>query len=157
MPRISTGFLLYRDKDGDLEVFLVHPGGPYFVNRDFGIWSIPKGEVDDGEDYLQCAMRELKEEVGLDIIPEDSFPLGNITQKGGKIVYAWAKEYKNNIVLDNSNSSFKIQWPPNSNKWQSFPEVDKAEFFPVETALKKINPAQAELINRLVEYLKQKR
>lgn len=154
MPRISTGFLLFRKKDNSIEVYLVHPGGPYFVNRDLGIWSIPKGEVDEGEDYLSCAVRELKEEVGLDINPENSFPLGNVTQKGGKIVYAWAKEYANDIVLDNSGSYFKIQWPPNSNKWHSFPEVDKAEFFSVETALEKINSAQTEFINRLIEYLK---
>ena len=153
MPRISTGFLLYRKRNSNLEVFLVHPGGPYFLNRDAGIWSIPKGEIDGVEDYLACAARELKEEVGVEINQVDSFPLGNVTQKGGKVVYAWAKEYVNDIIPDTSKSTFTLQWPPNSGNWEKFPEVDKAEFFQVKEALQKINPAQAEFITRLKEYL----
>lgn len=154
--RISAGILLFRIKNGTLELFLVHPGGPFFSKKDIGFWSIPKGEIDEDEDYLSCAIRELQEETGLILKKDDGFiPLGSVRQKGGKIVHAWALKYESDIVLDNSKSFFTVQWPPNSGRRQSFPEVDRAEFMQALLAKQKINMAQVELINTLENYLSQ--
>jgi len=151
--RVSAGILFYRIKNKDLEIFLVHPGGPIFAKKDFGAWSIPKGEIDEGEEHLDCAIREVKEEIGLTITSNEFIPLGNITQKSGKIVHAWAVEHNENIEVDNSQSFFIMEFPPKSGIKKKFPEVDKGEFFLTEIAKIKINPAQVELINRLEEYL----
>ncbi|MGE5681707.1 MAG: NUDIX domain-containing protein [Bacillota bacterium] len=157
MPqRVSAGLLLYRKNQEELEVFLVHPGGPYFQNKDLGHWSIPKGEIDEGEQHLKCAIRELKEETGLTVSENGNFfPLGSVQQKGGKIVHAWAIEFTGEVNFDNSKSLFTIEWPPKSGKSQKFPEVDKAEFFFLKEAKEKIKPAQAEFIDKLVEFLKE--
>lgn len=153
-PKVSAGLLLYRRNNGTLEVFLVHPGGPYFQNRDLGIWSIPKGEIDEPEEHLSCALRELKEETGLSVNADDNFvSLGSVQQKGGKIVHAWAAEFTGQVKFDNTNSYFTIEWPPNSGKKQKFPEVDKAEFLQIEIAKVKINPAQVEFLDKLEKYL----
>lgn len=130
---------------------MVHPGGPIWARRDLGAWSIPKGEAEENEDYLEAAKREIKEELGF-VAGEDSLPLGSITQKGGKIVHAWAvkgdldsKEIKSN--------TFKMEWPPRSGQEQEFPEIDKAEFFEIEEAKEKINQAQIPLLETLKERL----
>jgi predicted NUDIX family NTP pyrophosphohydrolase len=151
----SAGLLMYRIINGELEVFLSHPGGPFFKNKDLGVWSIPKGEPNDGEnDLLQTAIREFEEEIGFKPNTNDFIPLGSILQKGGKTVYAWA--FKGD--LDNSfelkSNTFKNEWPPNSGKWMVFPEVDRAGFFKINESKKKIRDMQTELIERLEDYLK---
>ncbi len=138
---------MYRVRGGKPEVLLVHPGGPFWAKKDLGAWSIPKGEVPTGEDPLQTAKREFQEELGLK--PEGKFlPLGTITQKGGKSVTAWAFEGEYDPATLKSNT-FQLEWPPHSAKIQEFPEVDRATFFDMEEAKRKINPAQAELLVEL--------
>lgn len=152
MPKISAGILLYRIRDGRLEVLLVHPGGPHFRGRDEHVWSIPKGEVDPGEDLLAAARREFREETGVEV-SGDMLPLHPIIQKSGKVVHAWACEGDCEPRTLRSNT-FKMEWPPHSGQFIDVPEVDRAEWFPVQTALKKINPAQAALIEELVTRLR---
>ena len=152
MAKQSAGILLYRFNYKKLQVFLVHPGGPFFRNKDDGAWSIPKGEFLDDEEALIAAKREFEEETGQHI--EGKFiPLKPITQKGGKKVYAWAVEGDIDYETIISNV-FKIEWPPRSGKKQTFPEVDKAAWFDMETAKVKINPAQAALIDDLTQISK---
>lgn len=155
MAKVSAGLLLYRIQDENLEVLLVHPGGPFWAKKDLGAWSIPKGEVvNDTDDYFETAKREFNEETGF--LPEGNFiPLGSVKQKGGKTVYAWAIEGDCDTALLKSNT-FTMEWPPRSGKRQEFPEVDRAEFFSLETAQQKINPAQAEFISRLEEKIPMK-
>ncbi len=147
MAKLSAGFLMYRFVDGELQVLLAHPGGPFFRNKDEGVWSIPKGEPETGEDLLAAARREFAEETSL--TPQEPFiPLSPIQQKGGKVVHAWA------FVGDcdpNSFSSntFQMEWPPKSGRQMDFPEMDKADFFPIEAAKHKINPAQVPLLEEL--------
>jgi predicted NUDIX family NTP pyrophosphohydrolase len=151
MPRTSAGILLYRRKDNVLRVFLVHPGGPFFTNKDEGAWSIPKGELDEGEDALAAGQREFQEETGCR--PEGTFvPLTPIKQKGGKTVIAWAVEGDCDADAIRSNT-FALEWPPGSGKVRDFPEVDRAGWFTVDEAKKKINPAQAALVDELVSKL----
>lgn len=155
MPkRISSGILLFRILGKNLEVFLVHPGGPFFKNKDNGAWGIPKGEVNKNEEYLSCAIREVKEEIGISIENKNLIPLGSIVQKGGKKVYAWAYEQNDDLKVDTSGSIVEMQWPPMTGKKILFPEVDKAEFSLLGEAKRKIKPAQIPLIERLEEYLK---
>ena len=143
---------MYRIKNKKLEVFLAHPGGPFFKNKDEGHWTIPKGEVEEGEDLLQTAVREFKEETG--ITPEGHFiSLGHITQKGGKIVHAWAFEGDRDPHQLHSSNFLEMEWPPRSGKKIRFPEMDRAEFFTVEVAKQKLKETQAPLIDRLSEYL----
>src|SRR4051812_32903553 len=143
---------MYRLAGGDLQVLLVHPGGPFFKNKDEGAWSIPKGEVGADEEPLACAKREFEEEIGTP--PEGSYiPLTPIKQKGGKIVRAWALEGDCDTSRVVSNT-FRLEWPPRSKRFQEFPEIDRAEFFTVDLAKTKINPAQAALIDELVELLR---
>jgi predicted NUDIX family NTP pyrophosphohydrolase len=148
----SAGVLLYRWRDGQLEVLLVHPGGPYFRNKDDGAWSIPKGELDEHEDALLCAVRELREETGLEAPPGALVSLGEVKQKGGKRVLAWAFD-GGALEIDCSqpppSNTFELEWPPRSKKMVSFPEVDKLGLFGLELARRKILPAQAELLARL--------
>jgi predicted NUDIX family NTP pyrophosphohydrolase len=147
MPRVSAGLLMFRRRAGALEVLLAHPGGPAWTNKDAGAWTIPKGEVDEGEDELATARREFEEETG--IRPEGEFrPLGRVTQKSGKIVHAWAFEGDADPAAIRSNS-FRMQWPPGSGQWGTFPEVDRAEWFSPGEARRRINPAQAALIDAL--------
>lgn len=149
MPKTSAGILLYRTKNGLLQVFLAHPGGPFFAKKDAGAWSIPKGELDEGEDPLAAAQREFEEETGCR--PEGSFiPLSPVTQKGGKTVLAWAVEGECDPGTIKSNT-FTLEWPPKSGQMREFPEVDRVGWFTVEEAKGKINPAQAALLEELVK------
>ncbi|HVX64908.1 MAG TPA: NUDIX domain-containing protein [Pirellulales bacterium] len=151
MPKISAGVLLYRVKQGVIEVLLAHPGGPFFRNQDLGAWSIPKGEAGQGEDLLLAARREFEEETGLR--PAGPFvPLTPIKQKGGKTVHAWAFRGDCDPACIKSNS-FSIEWPPKSGRRQEFPEIDRAEFFGLDEAKRRINPSQAALLEELAALL----
>jgi predicted NUDIX family NTP pyrophosphohydrolase len=144
MLKVSGGLLLYRIRNERLEVLLVHPGGPFWAKKDLGSWTIPKGEIVPGEDPLAAASREFEEELGF--APQGNlFLLGMVSQKGGKSVHAWAFEGNCNPAALKSNT-FMIEWPPRSGRMQEFPEVDRAEFFGMEEAKKKINPAQVKLL-----------
>jgi len=130
------------------EVLLVHPGGPFWKNKDDGAWSIPKGEAAPGEDLLMCARIEFEEELG--IKPGgDWIALGSIQQKAGKIVHAWAFEGDLPNQFELKPNSFAMEWPPRSGKTREFPEIDREEFFSFESAHRKINPAQIPLLDRL--------
>jgi predicted NUDIX family NTP pyrophosphohydrolase len=151
MAKTSAGILLYKRKNDELQVFLVHPGGPFFVNKYEGAWSVPKGELEEGEDALAAARREFEEETGCR--PEGKFiPLSPVKQKGGKIVLAWAVDGDCDADAIRSNT-FTIEWPPKSGRMRDFPEVDRAGWFTDEEAKKKINPAQAALVDELVSKL----
>ena len=142
---------MYRTREGILEVLLVHPGGPFWRNKDAGAWSIPKGEMADDEDLLEAARREFEEETGCR--PSGSFiPLSPVKQKSGKTVNAWAVEGEIDPTSIKSNT-FTMEWPPKSGKHAEFPEVDRAEYFDLPTAKQKINPAQASLLTELVQIL----
>ena len=147
MPRRSAGIVLYRNA---LEVLLVHPGGPFFANKDAGVWSIPKGEYEDGDDPLACALREFEEELGTPLEADSPIELGTIVQRGGKQVTAWAVAGDLDPSTARSNT-FTMEWPPRSGRQQEFPEVDRAEWFSVQDARAKLVPAQVELLDRLVE------
>ena len=154
MPRISAGLLMYRIHDGELQVLLAHPGGPFFKNKDEGAWSIPKGEVETGEELLETAMREFEEETG--ITPKGPFiALAPIPQKGGKIVHAWAFEGNCDPSAIVSNT-FTMEWPPKSGRQMQFFEIDRADFFDVAAAKRKIKAAQAALIEELEGIIKGK-
>jgi predicted NUDIX family NTP pyrophosphohydrolase len=140
--------LLYRERDGKLEVLLVHPGGPFWQKRDEGAWSIPKGEVADNEDGMAVARREFQEELGTPAPEGAAIPLGDVRQAGGKVVQAWAMPGDLDVTRIVSNS-FEIEWPPRSGKLQQFPEVDRAGWFGLETARRKLIPAQRLFIDRL--------
>jgi predicted NUDIX family NTP pyrophosphohydrolase len=147
MPRVSAGLLLYRRRGGRLEVLLAHPGGPMWQKRDDGAWTIPKGEVREGEALLAAAKREFAEEMGF--APEgEMLELTPVRQKGGKVVHAWAVEGDCDPAGIRSNTC-RVEWPPKSGKWMTVPEVDRAEFFDIETARGKINPAQAAFLEEL--------
>ena len=152
MPRRSAGILLYRRHQGTLEVLLVHPGGPMWANRDAGAWSIPKGEYGDGEDPRAVALREFEEETGQPPPAGDLVALGEIRQKGGKVVTAWAAPGDLDPEAVTSNT-FKLQWPPNSGRWLTVTEVDRAGWFDPSTAKDKLLAAQAELVDRLLAVL----
>ena len=147
MPAKSAGVLAYRKKDGRFEVLLVHPGGPFWANKDEGAWSIPKGEFGAGENPEDVARREFNEELGPALLVPLQ-PLGGIRQRGGKIVEAFAAEFDLDVDAIASNT-FEIEWPPRSGKRQHFPEVDRAAWFDLATAREKINEAQRELLDRL--------
>lgn len=150
MRKQSAGILLYRKNGGTFQVFLVHPGGPFFMNKDDGSWSIPKGEFLDDEDPLEAAKREFEEETGK-VITGKFIPLNPITQKGGKTVLAWAVEGDIDPAITKSNH-FEIEWPPRSGKQKSFPEIDRAAWFDLDIAKIKINAAQADFIKELTNY-----
>jgi predicted NUDIX family NTP pyrophosphohydrolase len=144
---VSAGLLLFRRPCDELEVFLAHPGGPFWEDRDLGAWTVPKGLVEGGEDPLAAAVREFEEETG--IRPEGPFvPLGSVRQKAGKLVHAWAWEGEADPRRVRSNT-MRVELPRGSGRWLTFPEVDRCEWFDAERAREKINPAQAELIDRL--------
>lgn len=142
---------MYRGSPA-LEVFLVHPGGPFFAKKDLGAWSIPKGLVDPGEDARAAALREFSEEVGLPVAGE-LHELGSVTQKGGKQVLAWAFAGDAPSDYVPTSNTFEIEWPPRSGKKRSFPEVDRAEFFSLEVARTKLLAAQLPFLDRLLEKL----
>ncbi len=149
MAKTSAGILIFRRKP-NLQLLLAHPGGPYWMNKDEGAWTIPKGEIEEGEELLKAAKRELKEELGF--IPEgDYLELGSVRQKGGKTVFAWAVEYKIPDDYIFESNWFEMEWPPKSGKTEWFPEIDRIEYFTPFEAKKKINPAQAEFITRLID------
>lgn len=144
---MSAGLLLYRRSRAGLEIFLAHPGGPFWKNRDSGVWTIPKGGLEDGEEPLAAARREFEEETGLR--PTEPFiPLGSVRQRAGKVVHAWAWEGDADPLRITSNS-MRAEWPRGSGTWLTFPEVDRCAWFDPATARDRINPAQAELIGRL--------
>jgi predicted NUDIX family NTP pyrophosphohydrolase len=149
----SAGILLYRERGGAPEVLLVHPGGPYWAKKDLGVWSIPKGEYEDGEEPLACALREFEEELGS--APPTATPsdLGETRQAGGKLVRAWAVEGDLDPATIQSNT-FTLEWPPRSGAMREFPEVDRAEWFALAEARRRINPAQVVFLERLRELLR---
>lgn len=151
MPKKSAGILAYRWVGQELQVLLVHPGGPFWARKDAGAWSIPKGEFPDDEDPLTAAQREMQEELG--ILPQGNYmPLTPIRQKSGKQVYAWA--VKADIDADKIvSNTFQIEWPPESGKMKEFPEIDKAEWFSLTAAKEKINPAQFAFVTELQHLL----
>jgi predicted NUDIX family NTP pyrophosphohydrolase len=145
---------MYRIKDGAIQVLLAHPGGPYFVNKDEGDWSIPKGEPGPDEDLFVTAQREFEEETGLK--PAEPFiPLQPVKQKGGKVVHAWAFEGDCDPATIHSNT-FTMEWPPKSGQQKQFPEIDRAEFFDLATARRKVKAAQVGLIDELEMILNRK-
>lgn len=149
-PR-SAGILLYRRApDGQLEVLLVHPGGPFWARKDEGVWSIPKGEYNPDEDALQAARREFEEELGTAAPPGSPLDLGEIKQRAGKLVRAFALQGDLDAQKITSNTAL-IEWPPRSGRQIEIPEVDRAEWFTLNTARVKINSAQATLLDRLVD------
>ena len=149
MARRSAGILLYRVAGGEPEVLLVHPGGPFWARKDAGAWSIPKGEYDDGEDPRACALREFEEETGTALPPGELIELGEVKQKGGKVVTAWAAEGDLDPEAVRSNT-FTMEWPPRSGRTAEFPEIDRAGWFGIDTAREKLVAAQTEFLDRLV-------
>lgn len=154
MEKVSAGILLYRRRGGVLEFFLVHPGGPFFVNSDAGAWGIPKGLIDEGEDPLEAARREFEEETGFKAAGA-VLPLAPVRQTGGKIVHAWAMEGDCDPEMLKSNT-FTMEWPPHSGRQQEFPEVDRAGWFALDEAKRLINPAQAGFLDELGRALRTK-
>lgn len=147
----SAGILLYRPGVSGPEVFLVHPGGPFWKNKDEGAWTIPKGEFDESEDPLAAAIREFKEETGYSI-KGDFKSLIPVQQKAGKIVHAWA--IQGDIDEANLKSNFfEMEWPPKSGKKQSFPEIDRASWFRLSEAREKINSSQVQFLDQLVRMI----
>ena len=152
MAARSAGILLHRTRDDALEVLLVHPGGPFWARRDAGAWSIPKGEHSDREDPLDAARREFEEELGTPAPDGAALDLGEVRQKSGKLVHGWGLEGDLDASSITSNT-VEIEWPPRSGRTLEIPEVDRAEWFGLDAAREKINPAQAELLARLSERL----
>ena len=154
--RISAGILLFRWRNGALEVLLAHPGGPYFSARDHGHWSIPKGEVEPGEALLDVARREFEEETGTAVPAAAPIPLGETRQKGGKLVHAWAVEGDLDPSTATSNE-FEVEWPPRSGRSISVPEIDRVAWFDGTEARSRIKEAQAVFIDRLEAHLAARR
>ncbi len=147
MPKESAGILLYRRRAGVLEVLLVHPGGPFYANRDNGVWSIPKGEIDEGEDALTAAQREFTEETGFRAA-SPFLPLAPVKQRSGKVVRAWAAEGDCD-PREMKSTTFTMEWPPRSGKQQEFPEADRAAWFSIGEAKEKIISAQTGFLEEL--------
>ncbi|HKF77985.1 MAG TPA: NUDIX domain-containing protein [Candidatus Dormibacteraeota bacterium] len=152
MTNTSAGLLLYRLRETGPQIFLVHPGGPFWRRRDEGAWSIPKGEHDDREEGLAAALREFREETGLEAPDVEWVGLGTIRQRGGKVVAAWAGACDLDAGSVRSNT-FEMEWPPGSTKMATFPEVDRAEWFDLPAARRRINPGQLPFIERLAALL----
>jgi predicted NUDIX family NTP pyrophosphohydrolase len=152
MPKQAAGLLLYRLRGKQLEVFLVHPGGPFWARKDAAAWSIPKGEFDAGEEPLAAAQREFTEETGFRVTGPFA-PLGTVRQPGGKLVHAFIAEADLDPEKIASNT-FKLEWPPRSGRWAEFPEVDRAAWFPLDVAAEKVHRGQLELLTRLRTALK---
>ena len=150
MPKHSAGLLLYRLTGAGPEVLLVHPGGPFWARKDMGVWSVPKGEVEEGKDPVEVALTEFEEELGCapPVSRAELIPLGTVQQKGGKIVTAWSAIGDFDATVIRSNT-FPLEWPPRSGRIEAFPEVDRAAWFGLPEARLKVIAAQAELIDRL--------
>jgi predicted NUDIX family NTP pyrophosphohydrolase len=154
--KTSAGLLMYRVMPGCLDVLLAHPGGPYFRNKDDGWWTLPKGEPNEGEEPSACARREFREETGIDADGVQLVSLGEVRQRGGKQVLAWAFDgagHELDCQQPPPSSTFELEWPPRSGKRVCFPEVDRIAWFTLEEARRKILPAQAELLTRLADVL----
>ena len=146
---VSAGVLLYRrGDDRRLELLLAHPGGPFWTNKDLGHWTIPKGEVEPREAWIDVARREFAEETGSDLAISEDLPLGEITQKSGKVVVAWAVEGDLDPAMAHSNT-FSLEWPPRSGQFQDFPEIDRVAWFDVQQARRRLKAAQLPFIDRL--------
>ncbi len=150
--KVAAGLLMYRLRDGELEVFLVHPGGPLFAKKDSGVWTLPKGEPDPDEVLIDTARREFNEETGL-TAGQELLPLGQVTQKGGKVVHGWAFAGEWDPADGVTSNTFEMEWPPRSGRMCAFPEIDRGGFFTPEAAWEKINVAQREFVTRLVAAL----
>jgi predicted NUDIX family NTP pyrophosphohydrolase len=150
--RVSAGILLHRHRGGRLEVLLAHPGGPFHANRDLGAWTIPKGEVEPGEDVVDVARREFAEETGHPSPADEPTPLGTIRQRGGKLVHAWALRGDLDPAAAHSNT-FSLEWPPRSGRLESFPEIDRVAWFDLGEARLRLKDAQVAFLDRLVEAL----
>ena len=150
----SAALLVYKRSGSGIEVFLVHPGGPFWAQRDLGAWSIPKGGAEEGEDLIACALREMREELGPapEVKPEEMVELGSVRQKGGKVVHAWAVEGDfDPAALD--SETFSLEWPPRSGNEREFPEVDRAEWLDPDRAREKLIEAQTAFVDRLLDHL----
>ena len=145
---VSAGILLFRRSRGPLELLLAHQGGPYWTTKDLGHWTIPKGEVEPGEAWIDVARREFAEETGFELEVHEDLPLGEIEQKSGKTVVAWAVEGDLDPALAHSNT-FSLEWPPRSGRLQDFPEIDRVEWFEVDEARRRLKAAQVPFIDRL--------
>lgn len=143
---------MYRRGARGLEVLLAHPGGPFFAKKDAGAWTVPKGEPEPGEALLACALREFEEEIGVAVEAEALAALGEVTQRGGKRVTAWAVEGSFEGELP-GNTSVELEWPPRSGRTARFPEIDRAEFFALTEARERINPSQRAFLDRLERLL----
>ncbi len=151
MPKKSAGLVVYKETNASLEVLLVHPGGPFWSKKDDGAWSIPKGEIEEGEEPLAVALREFNEETGAEI--NGAFiPLDPLRQPGGKFIYAWAVRADFEPSKLKSNS-FRMEWPPRSGRQKEFPEVDRAGWFSIEAAKKKILSGQHGFLTQLQQIL----
>jgi predicted NUDIX family NTP pyrophosphohydrolase len=146
--RTSAGLLLWRRRDGRLEVLLGHPGGPYFAKKDHGHWTVLKGEVERGEDLLAVARREFEEETGHPAPAGTTVELGSIRQKSGKVVLAWGLQGDLDPATATSNT-WQVEWPPRSGRMASFPEIDRVAWFDLSEARRRIKPAQAPFLDRL--------
>jgi predicted NUDIX family NTP pyrophosphohydrolase len=153
MAKQSAGILLYRTQEGELQVMLVHPGGPFHKKRDAGAWSIPKGEFDEHEEALSAAKREFFEELGMELPVTEFIELEPVKQKSGKMVYAWAAEADMDVSNITSNTCM-VEYPYKSGKMIEIPEVDRAEWFNIDVAKEKIIPAQVAFIEELTNVVK---
>jgi predicted NUDIX family NTP pyrophosphohydrolase len=149
MKKLSAGILLFRRHKSEVEVFLVHPGGPFWAKKDAGVWSLPKGEYAEGEDALAAAKREFQEETGV-AVDGEFLPLGELKQPSGKVISAWALEHDLDPALLRSNT-FTLEWPPKSGKMQELPEVDTGAWFSLPAAREKLIKGQLEFLTRLAE------
>ena len=156
MAKLSAGILLFKHGAGGFEVFLVHPGGPFWAKKDLGAWSLPKGEYARQEDPLNAALREFEEETSFRLEPGNLLPLGELKQPSGKIVTAWALEKDVDAALVKSNL-FAMEWPPKSGQRQEFPEVDRAGWFPLAEARQKLLKGQVAFLDRLMAALTEPR
>ncbi len=151
--RVSAGILLYRSRDAAIQVLLAHPGGPFHATKDLGAWTIPKGEVEPGEDLVDVARREFSEETG-HAAPEDgAIALGTIRQRGGKIVHAWALPGDLDPAAARSNT-FSMEWPPGSGRLEAFPEIDRVAWFDLAEARLRVKEAQVPFLDRLSDALR---
>lgn len=151
MTKRSAGLLMYRRRGNELEVFLVHPGGPYWAKKDSGAWSIPKGEYTDEEDALAAAKREFEEETGYPVDGE-LLALGQVKQAGGKIVTAWAFE-GDCVAADLKSNTFSMEWPPRSGRQREYPEVDRGDWFSIPEASEKLMAGQLPFLDRLTRHV----